>query len=89
MNAPPGAGAELRPLYVTRRNALAVVGEPWPWCIRRAVELGVPVLRHGKKCLLPLVELRAALERQPAAEPATAEDAAARVRATLGRSRKT
>lgn len=76
------------PLFITRRNCDSVIGESWSWCVRRAGELGVDVVRAGRKRLIPAAAFVAALKAAPrSAEPETQEDAAAVVRRALGRRR--
>ncbi len=79
----------MTPVYITKRNALEVLGVPWATVIRWASERGVALVRPSRrKTLVPLAELRAALERQPATtEPVTEGDAAEAVRRALGKKR--
>jgi hypothetical protein len=66
MLPPPPSGEtqhpQVAPLFVTAKNSLAVIGQDWQWVLRAATELNVPVVRHGKKLLVPAAKFASALE---------------------------
>lgn len=78
-------GCLTQPLFIGPANAVAVTGAPWRWCRDAARALGVALVGHGRKQLIPAVEFMSALrrdERAPESEAPT--DAAAALRERLG-----
>jgi hypothetical protein len=73
---------ESSPLYITNRNALALTGSPFTWVCRRAAELGVPVLKQGRKRLIEVAPYMAAV-RASVANDAVETDPAEAVRGAL------
>lgn len=59
---------EVRPLLVSSRTSMAVLGLPWPHALRHARELGIDPFRLGKKLVLDAERLLEALRRQETAE---------------------
>lgn len=72
-------------IFVTSRNAATLIGEEWSWCLRQALELGITIVRRGKKRLIPTSEFVSALAAKPTNGAAHDEiDAAESIRRALG-----
>jgi hypothetical protein len=71
---------EARPLLVSSRTSMAVLGLPWPHALRHARELGIEPFRVGRKLVLDAERL---LEALRSAQSET-EDPAERVRRLIG-----
>lgn len=84
--APSEARDQHRPqaLFITRKNALAVIGQEWTWCLRAATDLGVPVVKFGKKKLISAAKFVVALERGGAHTQEPEIDPAEQIRRALG-----
>lgn len=64
----PATAARVEALYISTKNAEAVVGQSWRWCRDQAKRLGVNIRggKGGRKPFILAAEFSAALER---AEP--------------------
>lgn len=97
----PERKTQLSPLVIGPGNALEMTGFSWRWCRDHWQARGLPFVGAGKKRGIPGHLFLAALEQQPALAPTvhdapeqtatvvSASDAAAQVRALLGKRKKT
>lgn len=74
------------PLYISTGNAVASTGQSWRWCRDTALALGVELVGHGRKRLIPADAFRAVLEGQtdPPSADVGSTDPAAALRERLG-----
>lgn len=78
------------PVLIGPKNAVAVTGFPWRWVRDQSAQLGVPSVGAGRKRAVRADLFVAALERaevttQPDAANENTGDAAAAVRALIGK----